>query len=235
MLFHHEWLAVRKSLESVIKYYPNCQIILGRDELEPETNDELKSINYEYIETRSCMEKFVLLNKTGNGLKDFTVEDLFEILQCHVARAYDVAMKSKHDFILFLEPDGYMKYKHSPNLALDMETLTANPYNQNVIDFVNKISANKLSINGWGFVVGFVKKEAILRMQTWFNQNHSSIKYLLEIDRRFAYMDFSFPLLAHMSHSRVEKSKKIVECNRSKFWRYSRKPLLHQFKEFHHV
>jgi hypothetical protein len=235
MLFHHEWLAVRKSLESVLKYYPNCQIILGRDELAPEINKELSLINYEYINTRSCMEKFVLLNKTGDGLKDFPIEDLFAILHCHVERAYDVAMKAQHEFILFLEPDGYMKHKHSPNLALDMETLTPNPYNQNVIDFVNKISPNKLKIHGWGFVVGFVRKEAILRMHTWFDQNPNTIKELMEIDRRFAYMDFSFPLLAHMSQSRVGKSKKIVECNRSKFWRFSRKPLLHQFKEFHNV
>ena len=45
MLFHHEWLAVKKSLDSVLKHYPNSQIILGRDQLEPEENNLLENFS----------------------------------------------------------------------------------------------------------------------------------------------------------------------------------------------
>lgn len=235
MLFHHEWNAVRKSLESVLKHYPNCQILLGRDVLAPENNKELTDIDYEFITTRSCMEKFVRLNKNGEGLESFSIVECYEILKCHVDRALDVALKAKYDDILFLEPDGYMRFKHSPKVNLDMETLTENPYSQQVIRFVNENSSYALKIDGWGFVVGFVRKEALHKMHDWFGKNQKVIMELMNIDRRFAYMDFSFPLLAHMSGSIVEKSQKIIECNRRRSWRFSRKPLLHQYKEFHKV
>lgn len=235
MLFHHEWLAVRKSLESVLKHYPKCQIILGRDALAPETNSELSRFDYELIKTRSCMEKFVLRNKDGDGLKSFTIDECLEVLKCHLERALDVALKSKNEYILFLEPDGYMRFKHSPLKHLDMETLTVNKYSLEVMNFVNQNSNRKLQFDGWGFVVGFVRKEAILRMYAWFIEHQRLIIELMKIDKRFAYMDFSFPLLAHMSNSKVERSKKIVECNRNKLWWFSRKPLLHQFKPFHEV
>jgi hypothetical protein len=235
MLFHHEWLAVKKSLDSVLKHYPNSQIILGRDQLEPEENKLLENFSYQTVKSRSCMEKFVLLKKSGSGLEFFSEDDLLSIIKCHIERAFDVANLANHEFILFLEPDGFMRYKHVPDNDSDMETLVANKFSLEVIEFVGRVSDKPLNFDGWGFVVGYVRKSTIIKMHKWFFENQDTVLELMRIDRRFAYMDFAFPLIAHMSKARVVVTDKVTECNRNKFWRISRKPMLHQYKPFHEV
>lgn len=235
MLFHHEWVAVKNSLDSVLRYYPNCQIILGRDELEPEQNKLLENFSYQTVKSRSCMEKFVLLNKSGSGLEFFSEEDLLSIIKCHIERAFDVANLAVHEFVLFLEPDGFMRFKHVPDNDSDMETLVANKYSPEVIEFVSRVSGKLMNFDGWGFVVGYVRRSTIIMMYKWFFENQDTVLELMRIDRRFAYMDFAFPLIAHMSDANVLVTNKVTECNRNRFWRFSRKPMLHQFKPFHEV
>lgn len=235
MLFHHEWVAVKNSLDSVLRYYPHCQIILGRDQLEPEQNMLLENFSYQTVESRSCMEKFVLLNKSGSGLEFFPEEDLLSIIKCHVERAFDVANLAVHEFVLFLEPDGFMRFKHVPDIDSDMETLVANKYSVEVIEFVSRVSGKPMNFDGWGFVVGYVRRSTIIMMHKWFFENQDTVLELMRIDRRFAYMDFAFPVMAHMSGANVVVTNKVTECNRNRFWRFSRKPMLHQFKPFHEV
>jgi len=56
MIFHHEWSAVEVSLKSFRKFYPNGQIILARDSLNPYIPDKLKYLNPELLSKNDAME-----------------------------------------------------------------------------------------------------------------------------------------------------------------------------------
>lgn len=233
MLFHHEWNALIRSLDSVKKYYPDAQFILGRDTLEFRRRDLVADYSPAVVETRSCMQKFLDHAYNLEGSQDFSLSEVVETVQCHVSRLKDVASHAEFENILCLEPDGFMRFKSQPRSDLDLDSLEANPYPNEILDLIREISGEPLPISGWGFVVGWTNKSCLNKIAAWCEINKDVLMKFAEIDHRFAYMDYSIPLLAHLSGSRVGNSNQVVECNRTRFWRLTRKPLLHQYKHNH--
>jgi hypothetical protein len=233
MLFHHEWNALIRSLESVEKFYPDAQVILGRDTLEFSRYDLVERFNPVVIESRSCMQKFLDYSYNLEGSQHFSSKEVLETVLCHVQRLKDVAEVASFENILCLEPDGFMRFKSEPSLDMDLDSLEANKYPQEILGAILEVSGRPLPISGWGFVVGWTNKNCLLKISAWCDSNQELLKKFAEIDHRFAYMDYSIPILAHLSGSKVGNSKQVEECNRNRFWRLSRKPLLHQHKYNH--
>lgn len=240
MIFHHEWEAVEVCLKSFRKFYPDGQIMLARDSLNPYIPDNLRYLNPEILSKNDAMEAMHEFHFDSRSLFELPTEQRLQIVMKQINRMKECATRSKNDFILALEYDALVRGKVRVYSGVDLETLSANRYSPNLIHTVESLCQRKVSFFGWGFVVGIVRTSAIIKAAVWLEDNLEVMKHLVELEPNFVFLDFLMPMLIFLSGGNVEDNGLTVECSRDRFWRYRKAPLLHQYrgrkvsKLFHH-
>jgi hypothetical protein len=231
MIYYDEYDAVINSLRILKKYNANCEIILGRDTLDIENPDQFKEYCNKFIKSRSCMQEFYNYTKMGKNTAEISLDTRFDLLFCSVSRLGEAARISKYKKILYMEPDVIVRKLLDTNNKYDMDTLDKNKYNHNFIKLVNSFSESKLNFDGWGYCTGLATTSGFIEVENWVNKNHDIVNKLLVADYRMAYADFAFPILFHLIGMSVGNSKMITECKSDRFWRFNRKPIVHQYRK----
>jgi len=230
MIFHHEWAAVETCLRSFKKFYPDGQIILGRDSLTPYVHENIKYLNPELLSKNDAMEKMIELNFDSRSLLEISNAEKFQIVSKQMDRMRECAEKSQNEYILALEYDALVRGKIKVFDGVDLETLSINLYSAELINLIESITHRKVNFLGWGFVVGVVSRSAVFEATKWFENNRDVMMDLISIDSNFVYLDFLMPILVFLSGGNVEDNGLTIECNRDRFWRYRKNPLLHQYR-----
>ena len=233
MIFHNEWLAAKNAIRSALDNNQIQDIIIARDSKPIDDLDYFKNLNPIYLETSSCMELFYRPKNHLGQRPEISVSESLSIINCYVKRLKSAARLSSSDEILCLEPDSLVRGPVKLSSGVDLECLTVNKYSKELVDFVNRESESVIPIDGWGFCVGLVSRDCLIGIASFVNDNQSLITKLLEVDGKIVNIDHGLPILAHLAGFSVSKSKSITEVGRDRFWRFNRKPIVHQFKKYY--
>jgi hypothetical protein len=231
MIYFRENEAVVRSINSLLKHNNVKSILIARDSSPVEIFKDFRHLNTIYISRYDCMETFYAKKGMDNPVR--SIDDSFQIIKCYTGRLYEVALESITENILCLEPDTYIRGKIEFKRTLGIECVSVNDYPLDLLEKVKEISGTELTIPGWGFCVGLTTRSCLISIHNWVIENPQTIIELLEIDQRLENIDHGIPILAHLAGYKVGKSKQIIEVNRNRFWRFSRKPIVHQFKKFY--
>ena len=231
MIYFREHEAVVRSIQSLIRHNNVKSILIARDSSPVEIFKEFRELNILYISRYNCMDSFYKKQKLSNPVRSYA--DSFQIIKCYIDRLYEVASKSISENILCLEPDTFIRGKIEFTSSLGIECVSVNDYPINLLEKVKEISGTDLAISGWGFCVGLATRSCLISIHNWIENNPQTVFELLTIDQRLENIDHGIPIFAHLAGYKVGKSNQIVEVNRNKFWKFSRKPIVHQFKKFY--
>jgi hypothetical protein len=233
MIFHNEWLAAKRAIESVINHNQIQEVIIARDSKPIDDLDYFKNLSPIYLETSSCMELFYRPKNHLEQRPEISSSESLSIINCYVRRLESAAQSSSSDDILCLEPDSLVRGPVKLSSGVDLECLTVNKYSKELVDFVNQKSKSSIPIDGWGFCVGLVSRACLIGIASFVNDNQSLIRKLLEVDGKIVNIDHGLPIFAHLAGFSVSKSNSITEVGRDRFWRFNRKPIVHQFKKYY--
>jgi hypothetical protein len=230
LIFHHEWVEVKRIINEFHKFYPDSEVILSRDTLKPMLPEFLKSSNIKIMNTYECMQPLIELNWNLENASDLKLSKRYSIVESQLARLNEAANLANTEFLLALESDAHIRSKIPIYVDSDVESLEVNKYNSDLLDYVERISGKPFPLKGYGFVVGTFSKKSAQNAFTWFKSNTKYIEDLLNIDSNLVYLDALFPLMAHLSGSIISNNNLTIECKRDRFWRLKPQPLVHQYK-----
>jgi len=230
MIFHHEWEAVENCLNSFRKYYPVGEILLARDTFAPYVPRNLQRFSPVLLSRNDAMDKITEFIFDRRSVAELSLSERFEIATKQILRLQESAKLATNEYILALEYDAVIRGRVPVYRGVDLETLEANPYSEDFITLIESISRRKMTIHGWGYVVGVARRSALLKASEWFFENENVVKKLLDFDSRMIFLDFLTPVIVHLSGGVVANNHLTVECTRDKFWFFRRAPLLHQFR-----
>lgn len=233
MIFHNEWLAARSAIESAVDHNQIQDVIIARDSKPIDDLAYFNHLNPIYLETSSCMELFYRPKNHLGERPEISLTESVAIINCYVKRLESAARSSNSDEILCLEPDSLVRGPVKLSSGVDLECLTVNKYSKELVDFVNRTSKSVIPIDGWGFCVGLVSRSCLIGIASFVSNNQSLISNLLKVDGKIVNIDHGLPILAHLAGFSVSKSKSITEVGRDRFWRFNRKPIVHQFKKYY--
>jgi hypothetical protein len=233
MIFHNEWLAARSAIESAVEHNEIQDVIIARDSKPIDDLAYFKHFNPNYLDTSSCMELFYRPKNHLGERPEISLTESLEIINCYVKRLESAARSTNSKEILCLEPDSLVRGPVKLSSGVDLECLTVNKYSKELVDFVNQLSKSVITIDGWGFCVGLVSRDCLIGIASFVSDNQSLISKLLKVDGRIVNIDHGLPILAHLAGFSVSKSKSITEVGRNRFWRFNRKPIVHQFKKYY--
>ena len=228
MTYHNEVKATNIALRKVMRTN-DCDVFIARDAL-PIDIDHFKGMPVTYLSQMSCMKEIyeqITLKKEISNLSSLQLQS---ILMCNIRRMGEAAAMSKTDYIFYMEPDVLVRRRIKPETKFAMECLDVNKYPTELIEFIESFSKRKFGVNGWGYCAGFASVVGFKTVSSWAESNQSLLLKLVELDHRFVFADFAFPILFHLVGFEVGKTKQIVECNRNPFWWISSKPVVHQYR-----
>lgn len=233
MIFHNEWLAARSALESAVDHNLIQDVIIARDSKPIDDLAYFKHLNPKYLDTSSCMELFYRPKNHLGERPEISLSESLAIINCYVKRLESAARSTNSTEILCLEPDSLVRGPVKLSSGVDLECLTVNTYSKELVDFVNQLSKSVIPIDGWGFCVGLVSRDCLIGIASFVSDNQSLITKLLKVDGKIVNIDHGLPILAHLAGFSVSESKSITEVGRNRFWRFNRKPIVHQFKKYY--
>jgi hypothetical protein len=228
MTYHNEVKATNIALRNVIRTN-DCDVFIARDAL-PIDFDHFKDIPVTYLSQMSCMKEIYEQITLKKEISNLSSLQLRSILMCNIRRMGEAAGMSKTEYIFYMEPDVLVRRRIKPETKFAMECLDANRYPAELLEYIERLSNRKYGIKGWGYCAGFASVVGFKAVSSWAESNQSLLLKLIELDHRFIFADFAFPILFHLVGFEVGKTKQIVECNRNPFWRISSKPVVHQYR-----
>jgi len=230
IIFHHEWKALINCAESFRKIYPDGKLFIARDHLAMKHIDRLNHLDPILISTYSTTEFFIQMKHNNESLADISRQEFMGKIEQDLQRMEETLNQCKNEYLLYLEADSLVLRKTRFTEDFDMDSLVANPYPKEILDYIEKISGTKMPINGWGFVTGLINVSAAKTMIQWARQNQNQLQKIFEIDRRFIYLDYFAPILMHLSGGKVINSGYVGECLRDKKWTRKNYTLVHQVR-----
>ena len=228
VIFHHEWKAIHECLSGFRKFYPDGKVLLARDGLDPVIPKILEEFSPSCLKTFSPMQELVELNWNLQSIEDLTIEKLERIFDMQIQRMFHAAMASDTEFLLALEWDATVRGRVPVNRNIDLEILEVNPLTQEFKLDLEIMSGRKVEFDGWGFVVGTIRRDAILEAENWLRENRVTLVQFLAKWPKIVYLDLLIPVLFHFAGLKIGNSGFTTECKRDRFWRFRRSPLLHQ-------
>lgn len=229
MTYHNEVQATNNALRELLKHN-DCDVLIARDALPIEV-DHFKNFNVRYLAEMNCMQTIYDHLSAGKDVSKLDSSTMLKILLCNIRRMTQAAEAAETEYIFYMEPDVLVRRRIKPNTSFAMECLEVNSYPRPLMKHVESISNRKMGVDGWGFCTGFATTEGFKTLGNWAESNESYLLQLLELDHRFIFADFAFPILFHLVGLDVGKTKQIVECNRNPFWQISFKPIVHQYRK----
>jgi hypothetical protein len=175
------------------------------------------------------MQPLVDLNFNLETARDIELGKRTEIVINQLARLNEIANTSETEFILGLEHDAKIRKIIPVYEDTDLEILEFNKYPEKLLQYIQKISGRSLNFIGWGFVVGVFSKSIAIKSYEWALKNPKTIESLIFEYPSMVYLDFLFPIIAHLAGGTISNHGLTVECKRDRLWRFRKAPLLHQF------
>jgi hypothetical protein len=229
MVYHNEVKATNDALRQVLKNN-DCDVLIARDALPIEV-DHFKNFAVQYLTEMSCMQTIYDNLRVGREVSKLDSSMMLKILLCNIRRMVEAAELAETEYIFYMEPDVLVRRRIRPNTKLALECLDVNKYPLAMIKQIESISNKKMGVDGWGFCAGFATTAGFKAVGKWAESNETYLLQLLELDHRFIFSDFAFPILFHLVGLEVGKTRHIVECNRNPLWRISLKPIVHQYRK----
>lgn len=235
LIYHNEFRAAQHSLRSALIHYPDAPIILAQDSFEDLHLSEIQilGIQPKHLSKMSCMTRLMKPRVEKIDNFKFTMDESIQIINCHINRLSELVETVQTENIIFMEPDSILRGRILRNPTYSMEFVTPNKYNSNFLLSLEKLSNSKVEFDGWGFNVGVVTRECLMGIVEWVKTNPDRVIEILELDDRLVYNDFCLPIFAHCAGFKVGRSNQITEVKRDFFWRWNRKPMVHQFKKYY--
>jgi len=231
IIFHHEWESLRIASLSFKQYYPEGKLLIARDTLPVEKRPFLDSLGAHYLRSYSTTQFFIDLNEAGRKLSSVTDEEFIGKIKQDIYRLAEACSLSTSDYLICMEADSLVTGRVEVNPRFHMDTLIANPYKRNFRRLVSRLSGEKFQVKGWGFVTGYVRRDALLRSLDWARENSDVLVQLFNEDQRFLYLDHFLPVLFHLSGEPIFNSGKVGECLRDPNWESKDYALLHQYRK----
>jgi hypothetical protein len=229
MTYHNEVQATNDALREVLKNN-DCDVLIARDALPIEV-DHFKNFAVRYLTEMSCMQTIYDQIRAGKDVSKLDSSLMLKILLCNIRRMAEAAEAAETEYIFYMEPDVLVRRRIRPNTKFAMECLDVNKYPLALMEQIESISNRKLGVDGWGFCTGFATTAGFKTVVNWAESNENNLLDLLELDHRFIFADFAFPILFHLIGLEVGKTRQIVECNRNPLWQISLKPIVHQYRK----
>jgi len=230
IIFHHEWQALHEAARSFRNNYKLGEVFIARDTLSIEKTEILESLGAKYLPTFSTTQFFIDLKSANRGLDSISGVEFLNKINQDLGRMKQVVQNSKSDYILFMEADSYVQSRVAIDEKFDMDTLVANRYSYDFLRLVHEISGRKLPVDGWGFVTGHVKTNALRESLFWAENNNKTLLKLFNCDPRFTYLDHFLPIIFHLAGFKIYNSGQVGECLRDKRWEKKKYTLLHQYR-----
>jgi len=230
IIFHHEWKSLEMCAKSFRKFYPTGKLFIARDNLPMKHQDRIAQYDPQFINTYSTTEFFLRMKFNDEVLDDITDLEFLDKISQDLDRMKETLIQCENAYLLYLEADSKVISQTIIREEFDMDSLDANPYPDNVLETVKKLTGKSLPISGWGFVTGLLKVSTALKMVDWAQENENLLLEFFNLDRRFIYLDYFAPILMHLSGGIVINSGSVGECLRDKLWRKKNYSLLHQYR-----
>jgi hypothetical protein len=229
MTYFNEIEAVKYALSTAIRFN-DCDLIVARDTL-PVEKEHFKNLRIKYLSQRNCMQVIYDCIKSNQLISSLDNSVLLKIAMCNIDRMNEAALLTNTEYIFYMEPDVLVKRRINPKRGIDLECLDVNKYPSNVISFIENYSKRKMNIKGWGYCTGFALTQGFIKVKELVEKNPSLMDELINLDYRFIFADFAFPILFHLAGFKVTKTNRVTECNRNPLWFLSAKPILHQYNK----
>lgn len=233
IIFHHEWKAVKRVCDEYLSLYPRGRVLLARDTLPVYQHPMLSGMPVEYLDTYECMEKITHMIWDDRPMGELPLGVRMDIVMNQIFRMKHAAERAQTEFFLVLEYDASVRGRVPIFPDTDIESLDINKYPAWLLEQIRAISGRELGVDGWGFVVGTVRRQLCLDVATWAKNNYSVLQSLVEREPRMVVLDFLYPIVSHLADGKVGNHGLTVECDRDKNWKKSKAPLLHQYRGRH--
>lgn len=234
IVFHDEYHATLMALSSVLQSNNHVKdFIIARDSKPMENIEYFQKFSPRILSQWNCMKDFYIGRNDPSRFSARSIDDSLNIVNCYVSRLEELAIISRNENILCLEPDSIVRGRVQFQSGVDMECLAVNAYPEPLIEMVELFSGKSLPLRGWGFCIGLTNRTTLLNLAEWLRINQDTVRKLLAMDQRLENIDYGLPLLAHMSGGIVAKTSQITEVKRNRLWRFNRKPLVHQYKKYY--
>lgn len=230
IIYYNEINSLVECCLSFRKYYSTGNLMVARDTLPPIIIPELNMLNPVYLPSYSTTQLFIDLQNANRELKTLTLQEFNEKISQDLQRLTSALDSCKTEYLIYLEADSLVLGRVVISEDFQMDTLDANRYSRKFLRRIRQISGRQLPVKGWGFVTGYLKCESAKNMLAWSKVHPEVLEELFLLDPRMAYLDFFFPVLAHLSGVDIGKSFQVGECLRDPKWENSNYTLLHQYR-----
>jgi hypothetical protein len=224
--------AVEYSIRSLKENYPNCLIYLVSD----------GGTDFSYLEKE--------ITNLKTSLEDDTMSKTFEINKSnfqtsHYQQVTERCVKSLikrlsiaieylgTDYVVMLDPDALIRGKLSISHG---SKLLGTRVNRGFPRSFRKIMKNfpgGISINHWGATPAIFEVKTFLRARDNLLNNWSIFTKLgVNFEALYAH-DVILPVMFGLIGIEEEFNPDITECLRDKTWKFNKKPLVHQFRDFY--
>lgn len=233
IIFHHEWESLRIAALSFKQHYPEGKLLIARDTLALEKKPYLDALGALYVRTYSTTQFFIDLKHEGRKLSSVTDKEFLGKITQDISRLEEAAMLATSEYLICMEADSLVRGRVAVNPKFHMDTLVANPYTRHFRKLVSELSGTNFPIEGWGFVTGYVNRDALTRSLDWAKLNLGVLIRLFNEDQRFLYLDHFLPVLFHLAGESIYHSGQVGECLRDPKWQSKDYTLLHQYREYY--
>lgn len=233
VIFHHEWKAVKRVCEEYLRFYPSGRIFLARDTLPQYKHPLLSEFPVEYLESFECMQKINEMIWDERPMSELDQETRMKIVLNQVDRLAHASEQVRTDYFLALEYDASVRGRVPIYSGTDLESLDVNKYPDWLLNELLIKTGRPLGIDGWGFVVGTVRREIPSLIASWARNNDAYLRNLVDREPRMVVLDFLYPVVCHLAGGSVANHGLTIECDREKNWKRQKAPLLHQYRGRH--
>jgi hypothetical protein len=222
--------AVEFSLKNLRAVYPDCPVYLVSD-----GGSDFSFLSSSGIEIESKLEHdsrgFIpkidpnsfLLPENQKLIKDSIVTFLD---RC--TRAIEYCQKP---WLLIMEPDVLVVGKLSaPKDCVMLGSRVNEGLSRSLRDIVNSVPGS-IDVNHWGATPALFEVEAFKRSRDVLLNTPGLLDSLCASDCRLANYDVLISVMFALAGYEETFNPELVECLRNPYWRFSGKPLIHQYRE----
>lgn len=147
-------------------------------------------------------------------------------------RMRDAVAYCNTDYMLLMEPDVIVRGEIKIDPSHHLVGQKPNEIEPKILEYIRARAGNQ-TVRHFGPVGGLVRSESFMKVFEMVQRDPEMLRDLLKISPRVKCWDYLIVVLFAIAGYPYEESDQIIECIRDQSWKYSKHPVVHQFREFY--
>jgi hypothetical protein len=220
---YREREAVRFCIDNIRDYYPKAPIYLASDG-GYDFSDICKSDNIKF-----SMYEDILGYVNNPELKE--EDKLISCCREFLRRIKDSLEYCKTEYILYYEPDVFLRGKIKTNPKSDLSGSFANTIHSNVLSLIEKYNPGNINYN-FGACGGSLIKTSSLK-EVIKNTDDKLLEEIIRNDKRISNCDYLLTVLFSIFGYIYLENIDFIEANRNQNWELTNHSIVHQYHKYY--